>query len=291
MIINKIIYIFSESVKSILRSFIPSLISSLTVAVSLIVLSGTYFFYINLQDFSNEVKDEYKIEVFFNNDLNLTKALDVFNKILLIDGIEDGTFIDKEVAASIFKKEFNEDVNEIIGDNPLPMSGVYGISNDYRTNMKMEDITKKINGMPEVDIAMYAQEATIKFDQISRNVLSFSFLLGFFIMLISLFFVSNTILLVMYSKKNEIATLKLLGATRLFIKTPYLIEGLILGIFGSIFSISSLFAMYQLSIYIIEPYIIIPSIKYIHIIVINLVVGALLGVIGSSRALSSNTLK
>ena len=157
--------------------------------------------------------------------------------------------------------------------------------------MKMENITKTINGIPEVDIAMYAQEATIKFDQISRNVLSFSFLLGFFIMLISLFFVSNTILLVMYSKKNEIATLKLLGATRLFIKTPYLIEGLILGILGSIFSISSLFAIYQLSIYIIEPYIVIPSIKYIHIIIINLVVGALLGVIGSSRALSSNALK
>ena len=44
-------------------------------------ISETHF-YINLQDFSNEVKDEYKIEVFFNNDLNLTKALDVFNKIL-----------------------------------------------------------------------------------------------------------------------------------------------------------------------------------------------------------------
>ena len=291
MIINKIIYILTESIKSIYRSLVPSIISSLTVSISLVVLTGTYFFYTNLQDFSKEVKDEYKIEVFFNNNLDLSKALDTFNKILLIDGIEEGTFIDKDVAASIFKKEFNEDIYEIIGDNPLPMGGVYGISEDFRTNIHMNNITIEINGMPDVDVAMYAQEATLKFDQISRNILSFSFLLGLFIMLVSLFFVSNTILLVMYSKKDEISTLKLLGATRLFIKMPYLIEGLVLGLFGSIISIIILCILYQLSIYIIEPYFLLPSFKYLHIVIINLVLGILLGIIGSSRALSSNTLK
>ena len=220
----------------------------------MVVLSGTYFLYTNLQDFSKEVKDEYKIELFFNNNLDLSKALDTFNKILLIDGIEEGTFIDKDVAASIFKKEFNEDIYEIFGDNPLPMGGVYGISEDFRTNIHMNNITIEINGIPDVDVAMYAHEATLKFDQISRNILSFSFLLGLFIMLVSLFFVSNTILLVMYSKKDEISTLKLLGATRLFIKMPYLIEGLVLGLFGSIISIIILCILFQLSIYIIEPY-------------------------------------
>ena len=143
MIINKIIYILTESIKSIYRSLVPSIISSLTVSISLVVLTGTYFFYTNLQDFSKEVKDEYKIEVFFNNNLDLSKALDTFNNILLIDGIEEGAFIDKEVAASIFKKEFNEDIYEIIGDNPLPMGGVYGISENFRTNINM-NIIKRI---------------------------------------------------------------------------------------------------------------------------------------------------
>ena len=80
MIVNKLIYLIIESFKSISRSLFPSIISSLTIAISLVVLSVSYFLYSNLQDYTTELKDEYKIDVFFNNDLDLTKALDVFNK-------------------------------------------------------------------------------------------------------------------------------------------------------------------------------------------------------------------
>ena len=62
----------------------------------------------NVHSYTTELKDEYKIDVYFNNEIDLSKALDVFNKILLIDGIENGSFIDKDVAAEIFRKEFDE---------------------------------------------------------------------------------------------------------------------------------------------------------------------------------------
>ena len=88
MIMNKIIYLLSESFRSISRSILPSIISSLTIAASLVVLSVSYFLYNNVKIFTAELKDEYKIEVFFNNNLNLEEAIDTFNDILLIDSIE-----------------------------------------------------------------------------------------------------------------------------------------------------------------------------------------------------------
>ena len=72
-----------------------------------------------------------------------------------------------------------------------------------------------------------ANQDHISFDKISRNVLGFSFILGIFIMFIAVFFVSNTILLIVYSKKYEIKTLQLLGASKSFIKLPYIFEGII----------------------------------------------------------------
>ncbi len=291
MILNKIFYLFSESFKSIYRSIVPSIISSLTISTSLIVLSITYFLYMNMQEYTSKLKDEYKIEVFFDKDLNIKRALSVFNEILLIDGVEEGRFIDKEDASEIFINEFDEDILNIIGSNPLPMGASYGIADDFRTYTAMNKIVDEINSIRNVDEAIFSKGAINKFDKLSRNLLGFSFLLGLFIMFISLFFVSNTIMLVIYSKKDEIKTMNLLGASNMFIKFPYLLEGLILGFIGSVISLIILFWFYKLCIYIIEPHFFITSFNYSSVIVMNLVFGILLGLIGSSRALSSRVIK
>ena len=152
MLVNKLIYLLNESLKSILRAIIPSLVSSLTIGISLVILSLSYFFYENLKVYTSEFKDEYKIEVFFLNESNISNALDTFNQILLIDGIEEGAFIDKDAAAIFFKEEFNEDVEKIIGMNPLPMGAIYGISNESRDYDSMKKIVENKNKILTLDL-------------------------------------------------------------------------------------------------------------------------------------------
>ena len=287
MFLNKIIYLFIESFKSIIRAIVPSIVSSLTIAVSLSILSISYYFYDNLRNYTSEFKDEYKIEVFFLADSSINEAIETYNKILLIDGIKEGAFIDKETAAKFFKEEFNEDIEKIIGMNPLPMGAIYGISDEYRDYEKMSIIVEGINRIPNVDDALFSQEAIIKLDKVIRNILSISFILGIFIVLIAVFFVSNTILLIIHSKKDEINTMKLLGATNLFIKTPYIIKGFCLGLLGSVISLILLICMYKFSIYIMYPYYEIPPISLIDLFMINLLIGPLFGIIGSVRALGA----
>jgi len=287
MFFNKIIYLFIESFKSIIRAIVPSIVSSLTIAVSLSILSISYYFYDNLRNYTSEFKDEYKIEVFFLADSYINEAIETYNKILLIDGIKEGAFIDKETAANFFKEEFNEDIEKIIGMNPLPMGAIYGISDEYRDYEKMSIIVEGIKRIPNVDDALFSQEAIIKLDKVIRNILSISFILGIFIVLIAVFFVSNTILLIIHSKKDEINTMKLLGATNLFIKTPYIIKGFCLGLLGSVISLILLICMYKFSIYIMYPYYEIPPISLIDLFMINLLIGPLFGIIGSVRALGA----
>ena len=287
MFLNKIIYLFIESVKSIIRAIVPSIVSSLTIAVSLSILSISYYFYDNLRNYTSEFKDEYKIEVFFLAESSINDAIETYNKILLIDGIKEGAFIDKETASKFFKEEFNEDIEKIIGMNPLPMGAIYGISDEYRDYEKMSIIVEGIKRIPNVDDALFSQEAIIKLDKVIRNILSISFILGIFIVLIAVFFVSNTILLIIHSKKDEINTMKLLGATNLFIKTPYIIKGFCLGLLGSIISLILLICMYKFSIYIMYPYYEVPPISLIDLFMINLLIGPLFGIIGRVRALGS----
>ena len=286
MFLNKATYLMLEGFKTLYRSFIPSIISALTIGVSLLVLSISYYLYINLESFTSDFKNEYKIEVFFDQDLNLQSSLDIFNKILFIDGVEDGVFIDKDTASDIFKEEFNEDVVNIIGQNPLPMGGIFGVSNDFRSYSSMSKITSEIKYLTGVEDAIFPEEAIVKFDRSVRNLLSFSFLIGLFIIVVSYFFVSNTILLVIHSKKDEIKVLKLLGANDLFVKTPYIINGVLVGLFGSVFSLIMLFLLDNISLYIILPYYEFSSANYKFILSFNLFFGSFLGLISSARSIN-----
>ena len=251
------------------------------------ILSVSYFFYINLYNYTIDFKNEYKIEVFFNSDLSLAKGLDTFNQILLIDGIEEGVFVDKESAAEIFKKEFNEDINNIIGENPLPMGAIFGVSKDYKSFTMMTSLAKEINYLSSVDDAIFPEQSVVKFDRVIRNLLSFAFIIGVFIVVVAYFFVSNTILIVIHSKKNEIKTMQLLGASDIFIKLPFIISGIILGVIGSILSVSVLVILYKISVYVILPYYDLNVVDFRMIILFNFIFGIMLGLISSSRALSN----
>ena len=134
---------------------------------------------------------------------------------------------------------------------------------------------------------MYEKDAIIKFDRLLTNIMVFIFAISFFIALVVVFFVSNTILLVIYSKKEDIQTYKLLGASNFFIKIPYLLEGIIHGIIGAVISLLFLFLLYNFFQYFLSSFLNIRSYDFIMVILLNFLLGMFLGFLGSSKALSS----
>jgi len=286
-LINKLVFLLQESLVSIVRTKVPSIVSSLAIAVSLLVLSIAYCLFISFENLTLKFKDRYSIEVFFLEDIQETQVIAEFNKILLFDGIEEGIFINKVQAANIFKQEFDEDILDIIGSNPLPFSAIYTISELDRDYKSIKEITKKINLIESVDVAVYEKDAIIKFDKLIKNIIAFIFAISFFIFLVVVFFVSNTILLVIYSKKEAIEIYKLLGASNIFIKIPYLIEGIIYGLVGAVVSIISLYLLYGLTDYFLSSLLKIKDYDFIKIIILNFSAGIFLGFLGSSKALAS----
>ena len=142
------------------------MVSSLAIAVSLFIISVTYCLYISFQDLTLEFKDRYSIEVFFDENISEKQAITEFNSILSsTDQIEEGIFIDKTDAANIFKTQFDEDIIEILGENPLPFSAVYTISESYRDYNSIKKIIK------DLDIESLSPiEALLKLNQIKKEI-------------------------------------------------------------------------------------------------------------------------
>ena len=284
--INKLIFLLSESLRTLLRAKLPAAISSITIGITLIIFSMAYFTYVNLLGYSYQFKSRYRIEVFFQSDLNLDQGRDLFNTILILDGIEQGDFIDKDKASKLFSSFFNEKIEDIIGENPLPMGGRFDITANYRNAEQMQKIVQRIRSMDGVDAASFQQGVISRVDSVIENILGVSMVLGISIFIIAVILVTNTIRLIIHAKQETIETLHLLGATNSFIRFPLVVEGIIQGLMGAGFSLFILYLLSSFQEYLLEPLISLPLVRPVNLIMHNLIFGLLLALIGSYRGIS-----
>ena len=284
--ITKLLFLLSESFRALFRAKLPAAISSITIGIALVIFSLAYFTYVNLIGYSYKFKSKYRIEVFFQSELNADKARDLFNTILISDGIEQGEFINKEKAAELFKSYFHEDINEIIGENPLPMGGQYDIAVDYRNSTQMRSMVLEIRRLEGVDVASFQQGVISRVDSIVENILGVSMAMGIAIFIIAVILVSNTIRLIIHARQEAIETMHLLGATNSFIRFPFVVEGIIQGILGAGFSLLILYLLRSLQSYLLEPLVNLPLVEPANLIAYNIIFGLMLALIGSYRGIS-----
>ena len=284
--ITKLIFLLAESFRALFRAKLPAAISSITIAITLVIFSLAYFTYVNLLGYSYKFKSKYRIEVFFQSDLNTDEARDLFNTILISDGIEQGEFINKEKAADLFKLYFHEDIIDIIGENPLPMGGRYDINVDYRNSEQMSSMVRDIRRLAGVDVASFQHGVISRVDSIVENILWVSMVLGMIIFIISLILISNTIRLIIHARQEAIETMHLLGATNSFIRFPFVAEGIIQGLIGAGFSLLILYLLRSLQSYLLEPLVRLPLVEPANLIAYNIIFGLMLALIGSYRGIS-----
>ena len=284
--ITKLIFLLAESFRALFRAKLPAAISSITIAITLVIFSLAYFSYVNLLGYSYKFKSKYRIEVFFQSGLNTNEARDLFNTILISDGIEQGEFINKEKAADLFKLYFHEDIIDIIGENPLPMGGRYDINVDYRNSEQMSSMVRDIRRLAGVDVASFQHGVISRVDSIVENILWVSMVLGMIIFIISLILISNTIRLIIHARQEAIETMHLLGATNSFIRFPFVAEGIIQGLIGAGFSLLILYLLRSLQSYLLEPLVRLPLVEPANLITYNIIFGLILALIGSYRGIS-----
>jgi len=284
--ITKLFFLISESFRALFRAKLPATVSSITIGLALVVFSLAYLTYENLVGYSYQFKSKYRIEVFFDSNLMLDKGYDLFNSILIINGIEQGEFINKEKASKLFSSFFNENIEDIIGHNPLPMGGRFDISRDFQNSDEMNRIVGEIRKIDGVDVASFQQGVISRVDKVIENLLGVGMAIGITIFFIAVILVSNTIRLIIYSKQETIETLHLLGATNSFIRFPLVIEGIIQGMLGAGFSLFILYLLSSFKEYLLEPLIHLPITTPSNLIEYNFIFGLLLALIGSIRGIS-----
>ena len=251
---DKFLYLVSEGLKNVWRHKMTTFtaVFSLFLAlyfVGLLATAGE-----NTRSILQYLRSKYKIEVFFKQNVDLKMAKKVSDSILEIKGVRSSTVINKDDAVRIFKDQFGEDILGILGYNPLPISAVVNLKRNSEELLNATPIVNDIKRMEGVEEVRYQGHLIKKIERTySRFMKVFPWIAMVFIT-VAVLVIYNTVKLSIFSRKELINSLKLIGATKLFIQMPFIFEGLIDGILATIISVPLIIGTINGANYVIDNF-------------------------------------
>lgn len=278
-----------DSFKSFVRNFSLSIASILCVTITLILVSFTAIGSANINSIIENVEDELSIIVYLDSDVSEERSTELLEEFSDIDYVEEVIFKSKD-EWKIEMSEIDETYETVLNyldENPLLDSFTIKV-NDAT---KIGDVAEYISETNDVDTVKYGEgmvdSVLSTFSTIQKGTIAVVIAL----VLITVFLIGNTIKLAIFARRNEIEIMRLVGASNMTIRLPFIFEGLLVGIIGAI--IPACVSVYGYIIFydyyggvlftnllpLVEPFNFI-----IYLALLLFVLGAFVGIVGSIRA-------
>ncbi|MDO5153028.1 MAG: permease-like cell division protein FtsX [Eubacteriales bacterium] len=231
MKLNNLGYLLKEGFRGIfLHGFMSFAAVCVTVACLVIVGSFSILAY-NLDIMVEELNQTSEILVYIDSSLSDAEARSIGTKINLLDNVLQATFVSREEALENFIADHNGD-SAFNGVQASDLRHRYVVT--LEDNTKMEQTDMQLKQLPGVAGTNAAYELAEGFSTIQDVLHIVSIAIIAVLLVVSLLIISNTVKLAMYDRKDEIAIMKMVGATNGFIRLPFVVEGFTLGMIGAI---------------------------------------------------------
>lgn len=282
--IDKFLYLIAEGFRSLWRARFSAIASITAIGIAMSLVGFGVILGENFTDLIRLARSQYKLEVFFQPLVTDTEASRIVNEIAKISDVRSATLITRQEAAEIFEREFGENIFDLLQENPLPPSCVVRLRKEGKKELEVEAIISKIRSIEHVDEIRYQGGLISMIERYYQGFFTLVTGLAVVVLIGTVVLISNTIRLTIYSRKDLIKTLRLVGATNHFIRFPFMVEGIIEGILGALLAGAVAYGGVQGANYFLSLFT-----KYrlewdSRIVVLLIVVVVVFSVIGSRRS-------
>jgi len=239
-------YFLARAILNIRQNSFINLVTIFTIALGLLIISLFLLLLVNLEGASQEWSRQVQVTVYLDKEPSPQELAELRLRIQAVSGADGVTFIGKEEALKRFRARLKgqESLLEGVAADVLPASLEITLKRGSRDSDSVETFVGRLKKIPGVGEIQYGEEWVRRlttFMTFARLIVTF---IGGFLLIAVLFIVSNTIKLTIYARRDELELLSLVGATRFFIKAPFLIEGTIQGLAGSLLALILLTGSY-----------------------------------------------
>ena len=282
---NNIGYLLREGIRGIfLHGFMS--FAAIWVTVACLLIMGTFGLVLyNLNEMIVELEQENEMLVYIDETYSEAEAKSVGSQINQIANVHNAQFVSREQAVENFVDEM-QDEDLFDGLDPSTFRDRFVITLEDNSKMReTEAAIRSIEGVADMSVHYEIQEG---FQTVQRILNIASVIIIAVLLVVSMLIISNTVKLAMYDRKEEIAIMKMVGATNGFIRWPFVVEGFILGILASAIAFFLEWGLYNLlqtqisMVDSLDLITVVPFVEVIEIVAIGYaVVGFLVGVLGS----------
>lgn len=223
-----------DALKSVIRNFSLSLASISCITITLIIVSIAIIASMNVQNFTKEIEKDMTIVVFLNNDTSEEEAEEIGETIKKMDNVNNINFQTKNEVKKQMQEE--SDVFNTVLDNwdeeESPLKDTYQVK--VKDVNQIKQTASKIEKIEKVAVVRYGEGMVDKMVSAFSSIEKVTYGIVIALVIVTIFLIINTIKLTISARQKEIGIMRLVGASNFTIKTPFIIEGMILGLFGSI---------------------------------------------------------
>lgn len=240
-------YFFTRALTNIRQNVFVNVVTIGTITLALLIVSLFLLVFVNLESAADNWSERVQVTVYFDHELTQQEQAAFRGKISSIPGTARVSYVSRDEALKRFKGRLRgqETLLDGVRSEILPTSLEITLKKSHRETGSVEAYVagiKRIDGISEVQ---YGEEWVRRFNTFLNFMRLLGALLGGFLVIAVLFIVSNTIKLTIYARRDELEVMSLVGATRFFIKAPFLIEGIIQGGAGALLAVGLLLGLYE----------------------------------------------
>ena len=239
-------YFFSRALANLRQNVFVSIVTVGTITLALLIAALFLLVYVNLERMADGWSDKVQITAYFDREPAPLAVAALKGRVRAIPGTSKVVFVTKQEAEARLRGRLKgqESLLEGISPEVLPASLEIRLDRGHRDAAAVASFVAALKRVPGITEVQYGEEWVQRFNTFMNFFRLVGALLGGFLTIAVLFIVSNTIKLTIYARKDELELLGLVGATRFFIKAPFLIEGVLQGALGAVLSLVALFACY-----------------------------------------------
>jgi cell division transport system permease protein len=245
---RSIFYLLREAWANIWTNRTTTMVAILTTAFTLACVGIFLLLYVNLRAAAGWLQDDIKIMVYLDDRVAATTIAEIEQQLRDDRAVAAQHFISKEQALGEFKAQFPSESHllEGLGQNPLPASFVVTLSPPFRSPDAVRRWAERVGRLAGVAKVDYNQDWIDALSTVIRSIEVVAIGIGLVLSAAAVTIIANTIRLTLFARRDEIAILRLIGATKSFIRIPYLLEGAVLGGLGSAVSLGMLKLLFEL---------------------------------------------
>ena len=247
MRISTFLYTLRQGAKNIWKNKMFSLASIATMSACIFLFGVFYSVVVNFQNVVREVESGVAINVFFVDGASQEQMDEIGVQIGKRVEVSKKVFVSAEQAWDEFQKVYFEGAEEMAegftNDNPLANSAHYEVyMNDISMQESLVTYLESLDGVKEVKSSDIAANTLTDFNRLIGYVSAGIILI---LLCVAVFLISNTVTIGIAVRREEIAIMKLIGATDYFVRAPFIVEGILIGIIGSALPLTVLYFMYR----------------------------------------------